>query len=127
MHNTKTLHEKIFAGQLTTAYIWFINSHGTQGVQHYAINSLLYLRTIKDKYVQMYNEFIKTVTHVCRGNKNFSKRVSANFTYNSFEIERNFRCSKNHNKINRSRLCYSYKKTPSLLWYEIGYFQHRQR
>ena len=49
MHNNKTLHEKLFAGQLTTAYRWYINSRGTQGVQHYAINSLLYLRTIKDK------------------------------------------------------------------------------
>ena len=28
-------------------------------MQHYAVNSLLYLRMIKDKYVQMYNEFIK--------------------------------------------------------------------
>ena len=27
--------------------------------------------------------------HSCKGNKNFGKRVSANFTYNSFEIERN--------------------------------------
>ena len=26
--------------------------------QHYAINSLLYLRTINDKYIEIYNEFI---------------------------------------------------------------------
>ena len=59
MHNTNTLHDNLFAGQLPTAYRWYINSHGIQGVQHYAINTLIYLRTIKDKYVQMYNEFIK--------------------------------------------------------------------
>ena len=59
MHNAKTLHETLFAGHLTSAYNWYINGHGSQGVQHYSINSLLYLRTIKDKYVQMYNEFIK--------------------------------------------------------------------
>ena len=29
------------------------------GTQHYSINSLLYLRTIKDKYVLLYKEFIK--------------------------------------------------------------------
>ena len=40
----------------------------------------------------------KTAMHVCRGNQNFSKRVSTNFAYYSFEIERNFKCSKNHNK-----------------------------
>ena len=59
MHNRQTLHEKLFAGQLTSAYQWYINAHGNRGVQHYAINSLLYVRTIKDKYVQMYNKFIK--------------------------------------------------------------------
>ena len=32
MHNTKTLHEKLFTGQLTAAYRWYINSHGNQGV-----------------------------------------------------------------------------------------------
>ena len=57
MHNTKTLHESLFTAQYISAYNCYINSHGSQGVQNYAINSLLYLRTIKDKYVQMYNEF----------------------------------------------------------------------
>ena len=61
MHNSKTLHETLFVGCLTAAYNWYINTHGSQGVQHYAINSFLYLRTIKDKYVQMYNEFIKQI------------------------------------------------------------------
>ena len=32
--------------------------HSSPGVQHYAVNSMLYLRTIKDKYIQIYNEFI---------------------------------------------------------------------
>ena len=45
--------KKIFAGQLILAYQWYINSCSNRGVQHYAINSLLYLRMIKDKYVQM--------------------------------------------------------------------------
>ena len=32
--------------------------HGECGIQHYAVNSMLYLRMIKDKYIEMYNEFI---------------------------------------------------------------------
>ena len=32
--------------------------HGKRGIEHYAINSMLYLRTIKDKYIEIYNEFI---------------------------------------------------------------------
>ena len=61
--NTKTLHEKLFEGELTTAYRWYVNPHGNQDVQHYAINALLYLRTIKGKYVQMYNEIHNTVMY----------------------------------------------------------------
>ena len=35
--------------------------HGDCGIQHYAINSMLYLRIIKDKYIEMYNEFISQI------------------------------------------------------------------
>ena len=39
MNNTKSLCKRLFTGQLTSAYRWYINSHDSQGVQHYAINS----------------------------------------------------------------------------------------
>ena len=32
--------------------------HGDPGIQNYAINSMLYLRMIKVKYIEIYNEFI---------------------------------------------------------------------
>ena len=51
IHNITTPNEKIFAGQLKTAYMWYINTHGTQGIQHYSINLLLYVRTIREKYI----------------------------------------------------------------------------
>ena len=38
--------------------MWYINTHGTPGIQHYAIHSLLYLRTIREKYIKMYTEFM---------------------------------------------------------------------
>ena len=47
MHNITTQNERLFAGQFNRVYMWYINTHGTQGIHHYAINSLLYLRTIK--------------------------------------------------------------------------------
>ena len=55
MHNSTMEIEKLFAGQLNTVYTWYINTPDTQ---HYAMDSLLYLRTIRDKYIQMYKEFI---------------------------------------------------------------------
>ena len=43
MHNTTTLNEKLFAGELSTAFTLYVNKNG---VHHYAINFLLYLRTL---------------------------------------------------------------------------------
>ena len=32
--------------------------HGAHGIQHYVANLILYLHTIKDKYIKIYNKFI---------------------------------------------------------------------
>ena len=32
--------------------------HGTHGIQHFAVNAMLYLWTIKDKCIKIYNEYI---------------------------------------------------------------------
>ena len=45
----------MFTGELNAAYLWYVNK---QGIQHYAINSLLYPRMVREKYVKMYEEFI---------------------------------------------------------------------
>ena len=60
MYNFTVEIEKLFVGQLNTAYTWYIITPGTQ---HYATDSLLYLRTIRDKYTEMYKEFI-TQLHI---------------------------------------------------------------
>ena len=49
------MYEKLFAGQITKAHEYFSQMHGDYGIQHYAINSMVYLRMIKDKYIEMYN------------------------------------------------------------------------
>ena len=50
IHNTTSLHEKLFTGQQNSVTLrsLYVN---VQGIQHYSINSLLYLRTVQDKYV----------------------------------------------------------------------------
>ena len=55
MHNSTTEIERLFAGELNAAYTWYTNAPNTQ---EYALDSLLYLRTVRDKYIQMYKEFI---------------------------------------------------------------------
>ena len=53
MHNSTTKIENLFAGELNTAYSLYINAPTTQ---EYAIYSLMYLRTVRDKYIQKYKE-----------------------------------------------------------------------
>ena len=57
-HSRQSMYESIFAGHIIKAYEYYSGMHGDCGIQHYAINSMLYCRTIKDKYIEMYNEFI---------------------------------------------------------------------
>ena len=45
MHNTTTLNEKLFTGKLSTCYTWYLTK---DRIGHYAITSLLYLRTLRE-------------------------------------------------------------------------------
>ena len=58
LHSRQSMYESLFAGQITKACEYYSQMHGDCGIQHYAINSILYLRTRKDKNIEMYNEFI---------------------------------------------------------------------
>ena len=43
------MNKKLFAGQINKACQTYSQMCGDNGIQHYAINSMLYLRMIKDK------------------------------------------------------------------------------
>ena len=58
IHSRQSLIEGLFAGQSMAAYEVYSQMQGACGTQHYAINSMLYLHMIKDKYIKIYNEFI---------------------------------------------------------------------
>ena len=55
LHNQYTWNERLFAGQIKDWYHWYLSS---RGVNNYAINSLLFLTTAREKYVKMYERFI---------------------------------------------------------------------
>ena len=50
MHNITTLNERLFASKLGSSFTWYLTK---EGVNHYAINTLLYLRTLREKYVNV--------------------------------------------------------------------------
>ena len=58
LYSRQSLYESLFAGQTSATYEAYSQMHGAHGIQHYMVNSMLYLYTIKDKYVEIYNEFI---------------------------------------------------------------------
>ena len=55
MYHRRTWNEKLFAGKLNHWYNWYLSK---DGIGHYAINSLLFLTTTREKYVKMYERFI---------------------------------------------------------------------
>ena len=60
MHNQTTWNEKIFVGKLNQWYNWYLTR---DGISQYAMNSLLYLRTLREKYVKMYEKL--SVSYEC--------------------------------------------------------------
>ena len=58
LHSRQSLYESLFAGQTPAAYKAISQMHGACGIQHFVVNSMLYLCTIKDKYIEIYTKFI---------------------------------------------------------------------
>ena len=57
IHNVTSSHERLFAGEHSPA-IFRLLYIDALGVQQYAFNSLLFLRTVQDKYISLYKELI---------------------------------------------------------------------
>ena len=57
IQNTTTSQERLLAGQPNPSVFKTLYVHSL-GVHHYSINTLLYLRTIQDKYIALYRELI---------------------------------------------------------------------
>ena len=56
MQNFTTWNEKTFAGKL---HDWMELYPQEEGIRNYAINSVLFLTKVRDKYVKMYERFIE--------------------------------------------------------------------
>ena len=65
MQNITTWKEKTFAGKLTQLNQYYLNE---EGAPTFAINSILFLTTVREKYVKMYERFIEEL-------KTYSKAI----------------------------------------------------
>ena len=76
LHSRQSIYVKLFAGQITEAQKYYSQMQGDSGIQQYAINSMLYLRTVKDKYIEFYHKFISQLHNFAKAN-----RILAKFIY----------------------------------------------
>ena len=62
--------EKLYAGHVNK---WFEMYSSSQGTNYYAIHSLLYLRTIQEKYIKMYERFVNQLKEYSQAIRVLSK------------------------------------------------------
>ena len=66
MNNRSVWYKRLYAGHVNK---WFEMYSASQGANYYAIHLLLYLRTIQEKYIKMYERFVnqlKEYSHAIR-------------------------------------------------------------
>ena len=64
LHNQTIWNEQLFAEKIDNWYVWYLSE---KGVGHYAISTLLFLTTAREKYVKMYERFINQLRMYSRG------------------------------------------------------------
>ena len=62
--------EELYAGHVNK---WFEMYSSSQGTNYYAIHSLLYLRTIQEKYIKMYERFVNQLKEYSQAIRVLSK------------------------------------------------------
>ena len=89
LHSRQTLYKNLFTGKTSAPYEYYSQMHGKQGIQHYAINSILYSRTIKDRYIEIYNEFISQLHIYAKAVRILAKGYLPILFITPFKIARN--------------------------------------
>ena len=75
-----------------------------EGVHNYAINSILFLTTVREKYVKMYERFIEELNLYSKVIRFFIKRVSTHFSIIAIKIRENSKRGENSNSKIQQRL-----------------------
>ena len=89
IHNVTSSHEKLFAGEHNPT-IFRLLYMDSLGIQQYAINSLLFLRVIQDKYISLYRELITQLHSYVSAIRVLAKGYLPNTLLNTKKTTRNF-------------------------------------
>ena len=91
MNNRSVWYERLYAGHVNK---WFEMYSASQGANYYAIHSLLYLRTIQEKYKKMYERLVNQLKGIFTSNMDFVKRLFTYISFTAFEISKDITGSK---------------------------------
>ena len=92
------------------------------GIINYAINSPLYLRTLRKQYIHMYEAFISQLHIHEKAIRILLKGYLPISLLPQSKLQEILGAVKKGYSKDKSRLWYSHKKTTSILWYGISYF-----
>ena len=123
MQNFTPWNEKTFAEKL---HDWMQLYAHDEGVHSYAINSVLFVTMVREKYVKMYERFIEELKLYSKAIWVLSKGYLPISLLPPSKLENNFKRSENSNWKIKQRLWSSSEKTVPILWHEIGYVWNRQ-
>ena len=70
LHNKTTWNEKLFSVQINNWYKYYLSS---ASIQHYVINSLLFLTTVREKCAKMYERFLNQLRQYSQAIRVLSK------------------------------------------------------
>ena len=72
MQNITTWKERTFTGKLNQMYQLYMNE---EGEHNFAINSILFLTTVREKYIKMYGRFIEELKHILKLYGSYQKAI----------------------------------------------------
>ena len=101
MQNFTTWNEKTFPGRL---HDWMELYSHDEGVHHYAINSVLFLTMVREKYVKMYERFIQEIKLYLKAIRTLPKGYLPISLLPHIEIGENSKRSENNNCKIKQRL-----------------------
>ena len=112
MHNTTTWNETLFASKLDSWYNYYLSNNG---IGHHATNSLLYLRTLREKYIKMYEEISSQLCMHEKAIRILSKDYLPISLLPPSTLQEIFRQSQKDHSDYKPRIQYSYKETASIV------------
>ena len=114
MQNVTIWKERTFAGKLTQRYQFYLNE---EGAHNFTISSILFLTTVREKYVKMYERFIEELKSYSKAIRILSKGYLARYLLPPSKLKKILK--EVRKAINKSHKDYDMVLTRLYLYYDM--------